>query len=269
MTTYTEFMTNNDDDDDPLDNSRLDTVPRILTWRQSERPAGSSVERHQHQRAQLLYASAGVMTVTTENGIWVVPPHRAVWVPPTKDHSVHANTAISLRNLYINSNRVQGLPTELCVVAVPRLLRELILEVVTLPVLYDEQGAEGRLVNVVLDRIKTLDVVPLHLPLPTNSATGQIARSIQENPADNRSIDDWAAQIGTSGRTLARRFIRETGMSFGQWRQQARLLEAMRLLADGVPVTNVAMELGYGNQSAFIAMFKKSVGKTPGKYFAP
>jgi len=261
-------MTTHPSDDDPLDNSKLDTIPRILTWRQSERPAGSFVEQHQHQRAQLLYASAGVMTVTTESGIWVVPPHRAVWVPPTKDHAVHANTAISLRNLYINSNRIKGLPTELCVVAVPRLLRELILEVINLPVLYDEKSAEGRLVSVLLDRIKTLDVVPLHLPLPTTSATGQIAKRIQQNPADNRSIEDWASQAGTSGRTLARRFIQETGMSFGQWRQQARLLEAMRLLADGVPVTTVAMELGYGNQSAFIAMFKKAVGKTPGKYFA-
>ncbi len=262
-------MTNHPSENDPLDNSRLDAIPRMLTWRQSERPAGSSVELHQHQRAQLLYASTGVMTVTTEGGIWVVPPHRAVWVPPTKDHAVLANTAISLRNLYINSQQVSGLPTELCVVAVPRLLRELILEVINLPVLYDEQGAEGRLVNVILDRIKSLDVVPLHLPLPTTSTTGQIAEIIQQKPADNRSIEDWASQVGTSGRTLARRFVRETGMSFGQWRQQARLLEAMRLLADGVPVTTVAMELGYGNQSAFIAMFKKAVGKTPGKYFAP
>ncbi len=255
-------------DYDPISNSTLDAIPRTMAWRVSEIMPGSTIESHQHERAQLLYACAGVMTVTTEDGIWVVPPHRAVWIPPTKNHAVHANTALSLRNLYINSSQVSGLPGELCVVAVPRLLRELILEVINLPVLYDEQGAEGRLVNVMLDRIKSLDVVPLHLPLPTSPATERIAVEITRNPADNRSIDEWALQIGTSGRTLARRFIQETGLSFGQWRQQARLLEAMRLLADGAPVTTVAMELGYGNQSAFITMFRKAVGKTPGKYFA-
>jgi len=255
-------------DYDPVSNGDLDAIPRTMAWRVSELTAGSWIESHQHERAQLLYACAGVMTVTTKSGIWVVPPHRAVWVPPTGGHAVHANTALSLRNLYIKSSLVSGLPDELCVVAVPQLLRELIVEVVTLPVFYDEQGAEGRLVNVVLDRIKSLDVVPLHLPLPTSPATARIATEITQNPADNRSIEEWASQIGASGRTLARRFIQETGLTFGQWRQQARLLEAMRLLADGVTVTTVAMELGYSNQSAFIAMFKKSVGKTPGKYFA-
>lgn len=261
----TEILT---PDYDPVSNTKLDAIPRTMAWRISELTAGSKIESHQHQRAQLLYACSGVMTVTTESGIWVVPPHRAVWVPPTRCHAVHANTTLSLRNLYINSSKVKGLPNELCVVAVPRLLRELILEVVTLPVFYDERGAEGRLVNVALDRINSLDVVPLHLPLPTSPATVRIATEITHNPADNRSIEEWASQIGTSGRTLARRFIQETGLSFGQWRQQARLLEAMRLLADGVAVTTIAMELGYGNQSAFIAMFRKAVGKTPGKYFA-
>lgn len=254
-------------DSDPIPESILDAIPRTMAWRVSELEPGSTITPHHHRRAQLLYASAGVMTVTTESGVWVVPPHRAVWVPHQREHEVQANTALSLRNLYIDTSKVSGLPNDLCVVAVPRLLRELILEVVTLPVMYDEQGAGNRLVDVILDRIKSLDVIPLHLPLPTSRTTVRVATAITDNPADNRSIDGWASYVGTSGRTLARRFIQETGMSFGQWRQQARLLEAMRLLADGVSVTTVAMDLGYSNQSAFIAMFRKAVGKTPGKYF--
>lgn len=254
-------------DNIPVTNKELDTIPRQLTWKLSELVAGESIELHQHRRAQLLYASAGIMTVTTENGVWVVPPHRAVWVPPKRAHAVKANTDLSLRNLYIDTAGDNKLPNDLCVVAVPRLLRELILEVVTLPVLYDLDGADARLIAVTLDRIQSLAVVPLHLPLPTSTALADIAEKLTRQPADDRSIEDWAAQIGASGRTLARRFIRETGMSFGQWRQQLRLLEAMRLLADGVSVTTVALELGYSNQSAFITMFRKAVGKTPGKYF--
>ncbi len=246
----------------------LDTIPRAVTWRSSDLTAGHLISPHNHARAQLLYAISGVMTVSTDNGIWVVPPHRAVWVPQGRDHGIRANTALSLRNLYFHPREISNLPDELCVVAVPGLLRELILEMFALPALYDEQGADGRLVQVIIDRIRALDAVPLHLPLPASSAASRVAQAVTNDPADSRSIEDWAVYAGTTGRTLARRFLHETGMSFGQWRQQARLLEAMRLLADGVPVTTVAMDLGYSSQSAFIAMFRKALGKTPGKYFA-
>jgi len=216
----------------------------------------------------MLYASEGVMTVTTERGVWVVPPHRAVWVPEGRDHAVYANTALSLRNLYVDRRQTPGLPTELCVVAVPRLLRELILEAVTLPALYDEDSADGRLIAVILDRIRSLDVVPLHLPLPVGKDVAEISKGIIAAPEDTRTLADWAKLSGMSQRTLARRFQSETGMTFGQWRQQARLMEALRRLAIGESVTSVALDLGYESQSAFIAMFKKALGKTPGKYFA-
>jgi AraC-like DNA-binding protein len=55
-------------------------------------------------------------------------------------------------------------------------------------------------------------------------------------------------------------------MSFGRWRQQARLLHALRLLAVGESVTAVALEAGYESTSAFISMFKKTFGTTPGRY---
>ena len=229
---------------------------------------GNAIATHKHLRAQMLYASAGVMTVTTDSGVWVVPPHRAVWVPEGRDHSVYANTALSLKNLYVDRRSVPGLPTELCVVTVPRLLRELILEAVILPPLYDETGPDGRMIAVILDRIRTLDVVPLHLPLPVGRGISRIAATILEKPENGRTLSDWAEHSGMSARTLARHFLAETGMTFGQWRQQARLMEALRRLAKGDSVTAVALDLGYESQSAFIAMFKKALGKTPGKYFA-
>lgn len=246
----------------------LDRIPRALAWRVSDVEPGYRIDAHKHRRAQMLYASEGVMTVTTEHGVWVVPPHRAVWVPEGTDHAVYANTTLSLRNLYIDRRQVPGLPTELCVVAVPRLLRELILEAVALPPLYDENDADGRLIAVILDRIRSLDVVPLHLPIPIGKGAGEVAQGIMDAPEDNRTLAQWARKLGISQRTLARRFQAETGMTFGQWRQQARLMEALRRLANGESVTTVALDLGYESQSAFIAMFRKALGKTPGKYFA-
>lgn len=271
MTIYNDNMpkpTETIQDPGDIPQGELDLIPRALAWRVSAMVPGTAIARHKHLRAQMLYASAGVMTVTTDGGVWVVPPHRAVWVPEGCEHAVYANTALSLKNLYLDPRRVPDLPTELCVVAVPGLLRELILEVVTLPALYDETGADGRMVMVILDRIRALDVVPLHLPLPVGRRVGQIAATLLRKPEDGRTLAEWADHAGISARTLARRFQAETGMTFGQWRQQARLLEALRRLANGDSVTVVALDLGYESQSAFIAMFKKALGKTPGKYFA-
>ncbi len=57
-------------------------------------------------------------------------------------------------------------------------------------------------------------------------------------------------------------------MSFDAWRRQLRLQTALTWLAVGRPVTTVALDLGYDSPSAFIAMFRRALGQTPGQYFA-
>jgi len=58
----------------------------------------------------------------------------------------------------------------------------------------------------------------------------------------------------TCSRTLARLFLREVGMSFGEWRKRARLLLSMGRLAAGASILEVALEHGYQSSSAFSAM---------------
>jgi len=205
--------------------------------------------------------------VETDDGFWIVPPHRAVWVPPLMEHEVTARGAVSLRNLYFDPQSVSDLPKICSVVTVSPLLREMVLRAINLPALYDLDGPDGRFLKVLLDQIRTLPTTPLHLPMSDHPRLKPITNHLSKNPADRRSLEDWAAIMGASTRTLTRLFQKETGMSFRQWRQQARLLEALIRLAAGTPVTNVALDLGYDSQSAFIAMFKKALGKTPGKYF--
>lgn len=250
--------------DDGLD---VDAVDRPVTFRVHDYSGPHVVARHRHRRAQLLYASRGVMRVTISEGVWVVPSHRAVWVPPEVDHEVNSSSSISLRNLYFDPKVCGGLPTSCCVITVPSLLRELILYAVTLPPRYDQDGADGRLMQVILDQIQALPTAPLHLPLSDEPRVRAITHALQRNPADHRSLEEWGRQVGASARTLARLFLRETGYTFGQWRQQVRLLSALEGLAQGRPVTVIANELGYENQSAFIAMFRKALGKTPRRFF--
>ena len=128
----------------------------------------------------------------------------------------------------------------------------------------DERGE--RIAGVILDEIRTLPVDPLGLPLPRDARLLRIARAILDDPSDERSLEVWAAWAAISARSLSRRFVTETGFTFSAWRQRARLLHALALLADGVPVTRIALELGYSTPSTFIALFKRTFGATPAAY---
>ena len=230
-------------------------------------PSGHVISSHEHSRAQLLYASSGVMTVNTDRGIWVVPPLRAVWIPAHTRHGIEVSRHLSMRTLYIDPAYYMGPSGECCVIAVSPLLKELLLYAVNLPRLYPLGGQEERLFEVLLDQISSMKTAPLQLQIPVDGRLRKIYARLSDHPGDNRTLEDWGKQVGATGRTLSRHFRSETGMSFAQWRQQIRILEALKRLARKESVTTVAIDLGYDSPSAFISMFKKTVGKTPGQYF--
>lgn len=222
---------------------------------------------HHHRRGQLLYADRGVMQVGTEAGTWVVAPEQAVWVPPGVEHQVGHSTAIAMRTLYIDPEvAARELPRECCVVAVPALLRQLILRAMEVGLDYAPGSAGARVMAVILDELRALKPEPLHLPHPRDARLKRIAEALLADPADGRALADWAKAAGASERTLARLFVKETGMTFGAWRERLRLTTAVARLAEGEAVTAVAYDLGYQSPSAFIAMFRRSLGDTPGRY---
>jgi len=242
-------------------------VPRAVYVRVSDMPAGYHVAAHSHDWNQLLYAIEGTRTVVTEAGMWVVPPQRAVWVPPHTQHAVTCPGFTRARHLDIGRDGAATLPDRCMVLEVSPLLRELIRAATEIPVEYDENGEEGRLIRVLLDQIKAPDQDKLYLPAPKDARLARICDHLQGDPADNRTLEDWAKICGASSRTLARLFQRETGMPFREWRQKLRLLHALEKLANDRPVTEIALDLGYETPSAFIAMFRKATGRTPGGYF--
>jgi AraC-like DNA-binding protein len=135
-------------------------------------------------------------------------------------------------------------------------------------VLYDERGAAGRLMTLILDEIAGLPTLGLDLPMPRDARLARICRALGGDPGSTRTLEDWGREAGGSGRTLARLFLRETGLTFAAWRQQARLLAALARLAAGEPVTRIALDLGYESPSAFAAMFKRALGAPPSRYLA-
>lgn len=206
------------------------------------------------------------MSVSTYTGTWVVPPEQAVWMPAGEEHRVVALGRLSMRSLYLHPDACAGLPEEPRVLRVTPLLRELILRLAVLPMRYAANDMAARLGAVIPEEIRLLEPEPLHLPLPHSRRLAAVTRALIEEPADARPLSDWASAVGASERTLARHFLKETGMTFGAWRQRLRLVKAVERLAEGAPVTNVALDLGYESPSAFIAMFRREMGTTPGRY---
>jgi AraC-like DNA-binding protein/quercetin dioxygenase-like cupin family protein len=231
----------------------------------SRYPAGFTLDRHAHRWAQLLYASEGVMLVETEAGTWAVPPQRAVWIPASVEHRIVMSGDVAMRTLYF-SVRVQAPLGTTCVVNVSPLLRELVVHCARLGKLDLGVAHEERLARLVLDLLAEVATVPLDLPMPRDARALRLAHPLREDPAQ-ASLPLLARRAGASPRTLERLFLAETGLTLAKWRQQARLLRAVALLAAKKPVTEVALEVGYASPSAFIAMFRAALGTTPSRFF--
>lgn len=226
------------------------------------------IARHAHAWHQLVYASRGVLTVSTDQGSWVTPPHWAVWVPARQVHEVRCTGVSELRTLYLRPGAGKGLPRLCALVPVPPLLRELILRAADLRLL-DRREAEHRaLATLVVAGIRAEPTAPHQLNPPVSDRLRELVGDPERAVVTAGSTRQLARSAALGVRTLERRFQAETGLSLGRWRRQARFRQALRALAAGQAVKAVAAECGYRSASAFVAAFRASFGTTPGRYFA-
>lgn len=221
---------------------------------------------HRHVRGQLIGCGRGVLSVGTDAGNWVVPARHAVWIPPNEQHAARMHGAFTGWSLYVASPACDGLPAVPCTLSVTPLLWEAALRCAG-RTSAGPDAAQDRLAVVIVDEIRGLTPQPLGLPMPRDARLLRIARALLAAPGERRSLVDWAAWAGLSDRSLSRRFVAETSLSFTAWVQRARVLRSLEWLAEGRPVTQVALDLGYDSVSAFIALFKRQLGRTPATYF--
>lgn len=224
-------------------------------------------ERSYGEWDQLAYASQGVMSVVTDAGVWVVPPHRAVWIPAGARYSVRTSGRVTLRTLFFRPELAgTRLPRRCVALDVTPLVRELVLHAAARNTLRRDRVADRRLAAVIVDQLVTLPQAPLQLTMPVDARARGAARRIQDAP--DLPLSRIARASGASLRTLERLFLRDTALPLGRWRRRARLVAALRRLAEGAAITRTAADVGYATPSAFIAAFRREFDVTPGRYFA-
>jgi AraC-like DNA-binding protein/mannose-6-phosphate isomerase-like protein (cupin superfamily) len=241
----------------------FEQAPRPMAGYAHDYVPGHETGMHRHPRAQLLFATAGVMRVTTEPALFTVPPGTGLWVPADTPHAVRMDGTVQMRALFLRADAAASGPLAATVIAVSPLLRELILTVCGEPVVWDSRGPIRLVAALVLHEIRRAGTRPLSLPACRDPRLARVAAALIANPADPRDLDAYATIAGASVRTLARLFRSETGMSFQQWRRQLRMTEALAQIAQGIPPAKVAAAVGYASVPAFGAAFRETFGTTP------
>ena len=224
--------------------------------------------KHQHRKAQLIFSVRGILNCEIEDGVWIVPPQCAIWIPGDLPHAARGAGETECYCLFVEPDAAPDLPKTCCTISVSPLLRELLLRAAGFPELYPLGGREDRLIAALIDELVVAPVEDLHLPMPRDARLRRLAEMMLADPTDKTSKADWAIRIGMSERSMSRLLLHEIGMSFGRWRRQLHVILALQRLTKGDSVQTVALELGYENASGFVTMFRKAVGKPPARYLS-
>jgi AraC-like DNA-binding protein/mannose-6-phosphate isomerase-like protein (cupin superfamily) len=244
----------------------IETASGAVVASASDFPDEHRVTPHRHGRAQLLHALSGVVMISTGQGRWMVPADHAMWIPAGVEHAVDMLGLVRMRSAYVLPGAAPDLPDTLRVLAMTDLMRSLIVEAVQIGTAEGTEGRAAAIMNLILLEIPNLEERPFALPFPADPRLAALCRRFVTTPSPRATIDDWAAACGMSRRSFTRAFLRETGLSLSVWRRQATLFAALPRLADGVPVTTVALDLGYDSVPAFTTMFRRMLGASPRRY---
>lgn len=253
------------------------TLERPLRAKLRRLRAATRVEPHSHPWAQVAMSATGVIRMNAGRSTYLVPPSRALWIPPGVEHVVTVLEDAEIRTLYVHpSARFFGPATDTpfqrwpaCrVLEVSPLLRELVAHLDPSPGAGALDEREACLAALILDELQRAAPVRLGVDLPADKRLRQLCEAVLDAPTRWSTLEDWSRQAGASPRTVARLFRSELGTTFVQWRQQVLLAHALTLASRKLPMATIAAELGYASASAFTAMVKRTLGAPPTRFFA-
>ncbi len=239
----------------------------IVRTAASDHRAAAVIPTHAHDWHQLAYVSRGLMAVSTESGSWIAPPNWAIWIPAGVRHSIRFVSDSSLRTAYVRPESRADFPSACSVITVSPLMRELILHTAARVMLDVRDDYDAALALLLASGLHQSDVPSFNLPHPVSAAMAQAAWLIAHGAPEAATLASLSETLGMGVRTFERRFLAETGLTPGRWRQQNALLRGLEQLALGESIKAIATAAGYSTPSAFIVAFRKTFGTTPGRYF--
>lgn len=202
-------------------------------FRYDEFGADTHSPPHTHAWGQLNYAAHGVMQLEIDGQRFLSPPQYAVWIPPERVHSCYNSQAIVYRSLYLSAELSRRLPATPCTLAISAILKAILSDFAERGVNLPTSAQDLRLARVVMDQLECAQPHDDYLPYGRTPALREVLDALQAEPGDNRSLAQWAQQVHSTERTLARHCQRELGMTFGEWRQRLRFLAAIEALEAG------------------------------------
>jgi AraC-like DNA-binding protein len=239
----------------------------VAALRIRTRGHGEELAMHAHAQGQLVMVLRGAMTCEVPGALWMAPVHGGLWIPGGMPHGNRVTHDADVCFVFVAHDAAR-LPRNCCALGIAPLLRELILHLASLPAGGPPDGETGRLHAVVLDQLARMPTESMHLPVSDEPRLRRMVDALMNDPSDRATAAQWASRLAMSERTFGRLVQQETGMSFGRWRQRLQLIVALQWLSSGQSVQQVAAELGYDSVGAFIAMFRKAMGKPPARYLS-
>jgi AraC-like DNA-binding protein len=244
-----------------------DSDTPVLAYTFKRRTVEGWTPEHSHHRGQLVALTQGLLIVETGNERWMFPSQRCAWTPPNCKHAARSVGGAAGSMVDLSPEMCRGLPKTPCMFNSSELLFAIVHRMVAWNLSQPLNAAKKHLITMLRDEIRQPEQQPLRLTIPREERLARVADALLDDVGDARTLDAWAHVAGMSRRSFMRAFLAAAGMSFGRWRQQARLFAALEMLAQKKSVTEVAIAVGYDSVSAFIEMFRTMLGTTPQAYF--
>jgi AraC-like DNA-binding protein/mannose-6-phosphate isomerase-like protein (cupin superfamily) len=245
-----------------VDSPEAIAAPFAIFAEQALAPVPLEFEPHAHALHELVWVRGGTMTVRLADRVLTVPEGQGLWIPAGTVHSGRMTAHTELCDAYFDTERSPVVFAEPTGIQMTPVLESLLTHLED-PDL--ESGPRLRAEAVVFDVLAPA-TRQISLQVPRGRRVAPIVAALLADPANDRSLSDWAVSLDVSERTVTRAFRQATGLSFVQWRQTLRVHRALELIAAGLEVQEVAERLGYAQPSTFIVSFKRVLGTTPGAY---
>lgn len=240
-------------------------------------PACSEPKRWDPRLHMLIWAHTGRAHVRLPDG----EQHRldegtGIWLPAGHDHELWTEPGSLAIPAWVPTHESPQAPSQVTRFTVAAGWRDWLIHHFVLGIgpMTSSGYTPGRLLDVLgastggpaRPQMSPVDDVSAYPPMPQSVAAGAVAQHLLRNPTFEHTVDEWASTVASSPRTIRREFLRDTDLTFAQWRTRLRLAVAREFLTAGYDVEHAAAHAGFGSRSGLTRAFREHYNTTPREF---